>query len=514
MNTFTPAQINELLIAAKPGATVYLVGAGGCGMSGLGHLLLDLGYAVSGSDLAVSTEVQELQARGATIHQGHSAEHLALAEPALVVYSSAVRLHNPELELAQRMQIPVVRRAVLLAALLRRQSGVCIAGMHGKTTTTAMLSFALENLQANPSYAIGALVPQLRRHARFSAGGQALRSLPPAPMPPPQSHPAHGQGLFVIEADESDGTLREFEPDYAIVLNVDEEHLDFYANLEAICSTFRQFTDQTHKTVFFCADDLALTQLLAGRPKTISFGFSAQADYRLVPEPQASTSRKNGFEIRNKFAVWKGNEKLGDFSISLMGVQNISNAGAVIAFLDDQGFPPEAIAAAIAPFTGAMRRQQQLYRDARFCVFEDYGHHPAEIAATLRAFKLMVPGRLLVAFQPHRFTRTRFLLKQFTTCFSDANCLWVTEIYAASEPAMSGINGALLAKAIQDGGQDVQFIATLDDLRAAIRAEMKPGDLVLFLGAGDITNAANALAQQLRDETLNSSEQACSDSAL
>jgi UDP-N-acetylmuramate--alanine ligase len=198
--------------------------------------------------------------------------------------------------------------------------------------------------------------------------------------------------------------------------------------------------------------------------------------------------------------VHQGNTKLGDFSLSILGNQNVSNAGAVIVLLHELGYPPAQIASAIASFRGAARRQQELFRDERFQVFDDYGHHPAEIAATLRAFRRVTRGRLLVAFQPHRFTRTQFLLKQFSTCFKEADRLWLTEIYAASEPAIAGINGALLAKAVREQGQPVEFVPTLQALQQTVRAAMAPGDLVLFLGAGDITQAAHALAAQLRHE--------------
>jgi UDP-N-acetylmuramate--L-alanine ligase len=456
-------------------------------MSGLGHILLDMGCKVAGSDLLEGTEVQQLRDRGAIIHQGHAAAHLAAAQPALVVYSSAIRLDNPELQLAQQLQIPIVRRAALLAALVGQQRGVCIAGMHGKTTTTALLSFALQNLHANPSYAVGALVPQLRRHARFSIGAGTPTL-------------AQEKPLFVVEADESDGTLREFQPDYSILLNIDEEHLDFYSNLDAICSAFRQFADQTRGAIIFCADDLRLTKLLAAHPRTISFGFSAHAAYRLVPRTEAGQATVTaGFS--SHFEVWHNNKNLGDFSLALLGHQNISNAGAVIALLHQLGYAPGKIASAISEFLGAARRQQELYRDERIRVFDDYGHHPAEIEATLRAFKRLSPRRLLVAFQPHRFTRTHLLLKQFSTCFSLADKLWITEIYAASEPAIAGIDGALMAKAVQAQGQPVDFIPSLKDLRQAVRAALQPGDVVLFLGAGDITQAAHDFAAGLRQNS-------------
>ena len=519
----------------------YLVGIGGCGMSGLGHLLLDLGWRVAGSDLVAGDETRQLQERGAAIQIGHHAEQLIAARPALVIYSSAIRLDNPELQAAEQRQIPIARRAVLLAALANRQRGICVAGMHGKTTTSALLAFALENLSANPSYAVGALVPQLRRHARLSLECADLS--------------AHSKGLFIAEADESDGTLSEFRPQHAIVLNVDAEHLDYYANLEAICREFANFAQQTIETLVFCADDPRLAELFARRPGSVSYGFHPLANYRLVipgrvrlpPNPDlsgakggsagASPSHDSGasrLAPRASFEVWHSGQKLGDFTLRLLGEKNISNAGAVVALLQRLGYAPERIAEAIAGFTGAARRQQELFSDARFRVFDDYGHHPAEIEATLKAFKELGARRLLVAFQPHRFTRTQALMNEFATCFAQADLLWVTDIYAASEPEIPGVTSAKLVEVIRaapasspsrSSGREsahlspagdqsrltsaatIEYIPTLADLRRAVRAAMLPGDVVLFLGAGDITKAAHELAAELREESVSSNEQ-------
>jgi len=589
MVPLTTDQVSTLLESAPAGSTAYLVGIGGCGMSGLAHLLLDFGWRVAGSDLVAGDETRELRERGATIHLGHQAEQLIAARSALVIYSSAIRLDNPELQAAEQRQIPIVRRAVLLAALVNRQRGICVAGMHGKTTTSALLAFALENLSANPSYAVGALVPQLRRHARLS---------------PPSGAEA---GFFIAEADESDGTLSEFRPQHAIVLNVDAEHLDYYANLDAICREFAIFAQQTRDTMVFCADDVRLAELFARKPGAISYGFHPLANYRLVipgrvrlpPNPDQSggkvgsagaspshDSAVSRLAPRASFEVWHAGQKLGDFTLRLIGEKNISNAGAVIALLHRLGYASGAIARAIADFTGAARRQQELFSDARFRVFDDYGHHPAEIEATLKAFKSLGARRLLVAFQPHRYTRTQALMSEFATCFGQADLLWVADIYAASEPEIPGVTSARLVEAIRagqsemtddvrphpgplpqererdgrfglnvapsprsmrsgseelpqqfdvttgpqaaefspspggegrgEGGpkehptsqrQPVEYIPTLSALRRAVRAVMLSGDVVVFLGAGDITKAAHELAAELREEAVSSNEQ-------
>jgi UDP-N-acetylmuramate--L-alanine ligase/UDP-N-acetylenolpyruvoylglucosamine reductase len=494
MSPLTPDEVSALLATAGRGSTVFLVGAGGCGMSGLGHLLLDLGHRVAGSDLVVNDAVRQLRARGALIHEGHAAEQLAAARPALAIYSSAVRRDNPELRQAEALRVPIVRRGVALAALVNRQRGLCVAGMHGKTTTSALLAYALEQLGAAPGYAIGGAVPQLERHARLA--------------PTDGDQPLPARPWFVVEADESDGTLREFRPEFALVLNVDEEHVDFYANLDAVCAEFGRFAANTRGRVIFCADDLRLAELFNRSPGAVAYGFHPLATYRLV-KGEVRGEEREGFSVRpshlpplTSFEVWHAGVRLGDFTTRLLGGQNVSNAGAVVALLHQLGYTATDIARTLAGFTGVARRQQELFADARFRVFDDYGHHPAEIAATLRAFKTLRPRRLLVAFQPHRYTRTQALRRHFATCFQGADLLWLTEIYAASEPEIPGVSGARLAEAVRATGQAAAFVPTLAELRRAVRAAMEPGDLVLFLGAGDITRAAQELAAELKQDIV------------
>jgi UDP-N-acetylenolpyruvoylglucosamine reductase len=479
---------------------VYLIGAGGCGMSGLGHLLLDLGCRVLGSDLALNQDIEELRARGAEIFIGHRAEQVTAAAPILVVYSSAIRSGNPELRAAEEMQVPVVRRAVLLAALVHRQRGLCVAGMHGKTTTTALLTYVLEKLNASPSYAIGARTPQFARAARFVDGSRGERGAG-TPREPAGGDACATEPWFAVEADESDGTLTQFHPHGAIVLNVDEEHLDFYTNLESVCCEFEIFGRQTSGPLIFCADDARLSRLFARHPQAFSYGFHALAQYRIelkAGQKAALSANANS----NCFEIWHKGACLGQFSTLLLGEKNISNAAAVIALLHQLGFDLSAVGDAVASFRGVCRRQEELFHDSRFRVIDDYGHHPAEIQATIAALKSLRPRRLLVAFQPHRFTRTHYLLEQFATCFTGADQLWVSEVYSANEQEIAGASGQRLAQAIGDKGQAVEFVSTLPELRRAVRAAMMPGDLVLFLGAGDITQAARELAAELRKEPM------------
>lgn len=461
------AEVSQWLATAPAGASVYLIGAGGCGMSGLGHLLLDHGLHVCGSDARENDAVRRLRARGADIRLGHAAAHLSASRSRLVIYTSAVRRDNPVLEQAQRMGLPLVRRATMLAALMQGRRGVCVAGMHGKTTTTGLLAHALKELGADPSHAVGGHVPQWERSAQLRGDDR----------------------FMVVEADESDGTLREFHPEQALVLNVDEEHLDYYANIAAVCAEFATFAAQVSGAVFYCADDPRLVAMFAARPSMISFGLNPAAQYRVEPLEAAADGGAC-------FDLWHEGNRLGSFALKLAGAKNMSNAGAVAAFLHHNGFAVEKIAAALETFRGVARRQQELFRDGQFRIVDDYGHHPREIEATIASMRSRHAGRLLVAFQPHRYTRTQFLLKDFARCFKGADRVWITEVYAASEPVIPEVNGQRLADAVAEQGLPAAFAPTLDDLHEQVRLAMQPGDMVLFLGAGDITQTAHQLAMQ------------------
>src|SRR6266545_1438973 len=320
VSPLNPEQVSDLLRGAEAGGCVYLIGAGGCGMSGLGHLLLDLGHSVAGSDLILNEEIRQLRARGALIHTGHEAGQLCAARPVLVVFSSAIRSNNVEVLAARELKVPLVRRGTLLAALLQRQRGICVA--------------------VPPAGAAGAGAPDGRRDACAT----------PAPQ-------ADCQPYFVAEADESDGTLREFRAEHAIVLNVDAEHLDYYANLESVGREFQAFAEQTRGLLIFCADDARLAELFARRPGAISYGFNPLASYRIETKmhPAADPTRDPRPETR--FDIWHNGRRLGRFSTSRLGEKNVSNCAAVIALLHQLGFQPADIAGGIAPFRGAARRQ-------------------------------------------------------------------------------------------------------------------------------------------------------------
>jgi UDP-N-acetylmuramate--alanine ligase len=479
--TALPKFIESLLFSSREERTAYLIGAGGIGMSGLGHLLLDAGVQVAGSDAACNGEVTKLRQRGAKIYVGHDPAQLLASHPALVVYSSAVPFNNPELEAVRAAGIPVVRRAVLLSALMHGSTGVCVAGMHGKSTTAALLAYALEQLNANPGYAIGAPVPQLRRHGRL--------------MVPSPGSSASAARLFVAEADESDGTLDEFQPEFSIVLNIDEEHMDFYGSFAAVRDEFLRFARGTARAALFCADDRRLSELLSTLPKAISYGFDPGAFYRVALSPSRSNPGLTMFEM------WRNQQELGEFGIRLSGQQNVSNAAAVIALLSELGYEPAAIAVAVAGFEGVERRQETLLANERFTVVDDYAHHPAEIEATIAALKR--PGqRLVVAFQPHRFSRSQVLFDRFANCFRGADRVVITDIYAAHEPRIPGVTGARLAEAVSASGRRAEHVPGVQNLPDALRRIIAPGDLILFLGAGDITKAAHAFANELNEQQM------------
>ncbi|MDA1273942.1 MAG: UDP-N-acetylmuramate--L-alanine ligase [Verrucomicrobia bacterium] len=486
MSVLSRDQMSALLDSQPAGSTVYLLGAGGCGMSALGHLLLDRGFTIAGSDVEMNSAIRELQNRGARIQIGHRAEHIADSVPFVLIISSAIPQDNVELTTAGALNIPTVRRGTVLACLIGLREGICVAGMHGKTTTAAMLAFALEQLTGDSSYAVGAQVSQLKPHGRFRGGAD--------------SGVGKGNSFFVAEVDESDGTLREFSPDHSIVLNVDHEHLDYFADFDAICREFVEFSKRSRGRLVYCADDIDLERMNRELPNSVSFGFASFADYRAELLENTAHSTIESDRNLTRFRVFHRGTLLGVFVIRLSGEKNITNATAVVAMLHQLQFAPEAIAASVKGFVGADRRQQEIHRDGDFRVFEDYGHHPAEIRATLSAMRSLNPGRLLVVFQPHRYTRTQFLRDQFAVSFLEADLFWLTEIYAASEPPIPGVSGAALAEAIRVRGQSVEYTPSPEHLSESVRSAMRPGDLVLFLGAGDITRAAHAFAERLKAE--------------
>ena len=453
------------LLGRKP-CRVHFVGIGGCGMSGLARLLFQQGHQVSGSDLSPNGETTGLRKLGAKIYTGHAAKHIK-PDIDLVVYTSAVSGDNEELQAARELKIPVVRRGILLTGLMNHRHNIAVAGTHGKTTTTAMIAHVLTRSDSAPSFCVGAPVPVLGASAQIGGGK-----------------------FFVAEADESDGTLIGFSPEYAVCLNIEAEHLDFHQSMDKLLATFETFFSSTLRTVFYCADCVECLRLAQNHRSAISFGLSERADYRALNIEHTSRG--------SRFAVACRAEPIGSIELIIPGRQNIVNALAAIAVADELGVTFDKVAEALAQFTGAKRRFDRRFDGDGIVVVDDYAHHPTEIQATIAAARTLGYKRVVVAFQPHRYTRTQALREQFAPAFRGADKLFLTEIYAAAEKPIDGVSGRTILDAVTAAGQtDVTFEPDLDALADRLFIEAQPGDLILTLGAGDIHKAAQAVAEKL-----------------
>lgn len=452
---------------------IHLVGIGGSGMSGIAEVLLTLGYKVTGSDLQATDTTRRLEELGGKIFIGHQESNVGEAQ--VVVISSAVSTENPEVVTAKARQIPVIPRAEMLAELMRLKFGVAIAGAHGKTTTTSMVANVLAQGGLDPTMVIGGKVNALGSHARLGRGE-----------------------LLIAEADESDGSFLRLSPTIVAVTNLDREHLDHYGSMEGIYKSFLEFINKVpfYGLAVLCADDDRLRGLF---PKIVkryqTYGLFERDG--LVPDFRATdiTVKQWGSEFRAFFR----SRNLGPFRLSVPGIHNVSNALAAIAIGVELDVPVDLIRKALAAFTGVERRFHLRGEANGIMVVDDYGHHPTEIRATLAAAKQgWSDRRLVVLFQPHRYTRTRDLLDDFALAFRDADQLYVTEIYAASEQPIPGVSGAKLTEAIRGTGHPgVHFVERRDQLVDQVLPDLKPGDFVLTLGAGDIWKSGPVLLAKL-----------------
>src|SRR6266404_591466 len=445
---------------------IHLIGVAGSGMSGLAGLLIELGHAVTGSDKATSTETERLQRLGLRFHEQHRSEHAGAAD--LVVFSSAIKGDNPILVSGRDSGKPVVRRAEALAVIMSAKRGVVIAGMHGKTTTSAMTAHVLREGGLHPSHYVGAEIPLLGTNAHWDWRGE----------------------FFVTEGDESDGTLRCFRPEHSLILNIEEEHLDFYADLAAIEKVFGQLIDQTSGTVFYNIDDPNTARLCAKRNSAVSYGFSENARYRGM-----------NVELRDLgsvFCVYRHGQKLGQATLNVPGEHNVHNALGVIALASELGIPFEKIAASLRKFEHARRRFEIKYASDRFLLVDDYAHHPTEIRATLRAARSSGRRRLVTMFQPHRFSRTRALCREFGSAFDDADRVMITDVYPASEPPIPGITGrTIVDEIVRHAHHGVTYQPHLQSVHRDVGNMLEAGDLVLSLGAGNIHEQLEILAADL-----------------
>lgn len=438
--------------------TIHMVGIGGSGMSGIAEVLLNLGYAVHGSDLAESAAVARLRELGATISIGHAASNVHAAH--VLVKSTAIGADNPEVQVAREQGIPIIPRAEMLAELMRLRTGIAIAGTHGKTTTTSFAAAIFEEAGLDPTVIIG---------GRLNAYGAN----------------AHlGSGSFLIaEADESDGSFLCLFSIMNVVTNVDMDHLDFYPDQESIDAAFVQFMNNVpfYGVNVVCGDDPGVRRLLPMvNRRVFTYGFTAGNDL---------TAEALSLGEASEFVMRLRGVRLGKVRLAQPGKHNILNALAAMGIALQADIPIAACIAALGKFRGVGRRFEKKGEKNGVLVVDDYGHHPAEIAATLATARQCHPDRrLVVAFQPHRFSRTKALFGDFCKVFRNTDKLFLTEIYAASETPLPGVSGESLAQGIrQVSSTDVTYCRDFDDLIAALRAELREGDLLLTMGAGNIT---------------------------
>ncbi len=450
------------LFRSRP-AKIHFVGIGGIGMSGIAEVLLNLGYAVSGSDLKESETTRRLAALGGRIARGHAAENLADVD--VVVTSSAVHRDNPEVVEARRRKVPIIPRAAMLAELMRLKYGVAVAGSHGKTTTTSLAAHLLAHAGLDPTAVVGGKVNTFGSNAKLGKGD-----------------------YMVVEADESDGSFLRIPPTIAIVTNVDPEHLDHWKTAEALRKGFLDFVNRVpfYGLAILCHDHPGVQSLLPEvECRYATYGESHQADYR------ADRIEVDGHAVR--FDALRREEPLGRFTVRMVGRHNALNALAVVALGDEMGVPPDAIRAALASFEGVQRRFTVRGEARGVTVVDDYGHHPAEVRATLLGAREAFHRRVVCVFQPHRYTRTRDLLAEFATAFNDADVLLLTDVYAAGEEPIPGATADALADAVRAcGHHDVTLVRRAELVRAA-RERVRPGDLVVTLGAGDVTQVGPEL---------------------
>jgi UDP-N-acetylmuramate--alanine ligase len=460
-------------ILFAPSQRVHFIGIGGIGMSGIAEILLTMGYSVSGSDLRRSGATDRLAGLGATIYEGHVAGNAAACD--VVVASSAVSSLNPEVVEARKRKIPVIQRAEMLAELMRLKYGIAVAGMHGKTTTTSMIAAVLAGGGLDPTVVVGGRVDALGSNARLGTSQ-----------------------YLVAEADESDRSFLKLSPILAVVTNLDREHMDCYSSMEDVDAAFVEFMDKLpfYGAATACIDNERLRGILPRvRRRVHTYGESVDADFRLEmlpPRPDCHAS----FEVNYHGLL------LGPFALHVPGKHNVLNATAAIAVGVQLGVAPVEIAKGLATFRGVDRRFQIKGNVAGITVVDDYGHHPTELKATLRAAKDCGYKRVHVVFQPHRYTRTRDLMAEFAGAFGDADTVEVLDIYAASEEPIKGVTGKALAgeiAAFEAGrGKRVEYAGSVGDAVAQLVGVAGPGDVVMTLGAGSVSGIAPVLVEALR----------------
>ena len=454
---------------------IHFVGIGGIGMSGIAELLINLGYKVQGSDATENANVKRLVEKGATVRVGHSEDNLGKAE--VVVVSTAIRRDNPELMAARARRLPVVRRAEMLAELMRLKQCVAVAGTHGKTTTTSLVATLLDAGNLDPTVINGGIINAYGTNSRLGAGE-----------------------WMVVEADESDGTFLKLPADVAIVTNIDAEHLDHFGTFDAVKEAFRLYVENIpfYGFAVMCLDHPTVQELV-GRVedrRVVTYGENPQADVRLLDVDLTGGNARFNVLVRDRKttnAVY-----IDNLVLPMPGHHNALNATAAIAVAFELGLSPDMIRKAIAGFGGVKRRFTRTGEWNGATIFDDYGHHPVEIAAVLRAARASTKGQVIAVVQPHRYTRLQSLFEQFSSCFNDADAVIIADVYSAGETPIEGASRDDLVAAVHaHGHRQALALATPDDLPRMVAEIARPGDYIVCLGAGSITQWAYALPAQL-----------------
>jgi len=459
--------------------TIHFVGIGGIGMSGIAEVMHNLGYSVQGSDLAEGASVERLRARGIRVMVGHSAGNLGPA--AVVVTSTAVKRDNPEVAAALAARIPVVRRAEMLAELMRLKRTVAVAGTHGKTTTTSMVAALLDAGGVDPTVINGGIIESYGSNARLG-----------------------DSEWMVVEADESDGSFLRLDGTYAIVTNIDPEHLDHYGSFDAVKEAFVEFIENVpfYGAAVLCIDHPEVQKVIARvrDRRVITYGFSAQADWRAD-----SIRSHEGMNLFDAVHTDRdGNRRtISNIALPMPGRHNVQNALAAIAVAVELGCDDDTIRAGFARFGGVRRRFTRVGEVAGAVVIDDYAHHPVEIRAVLSAAREAATGRVIAVAQPHRYTRLRDLMGEFQSCFNDADMVFVAPVYPAGEAPIEGVHSAALVGGLRDRGHRAAAeIEGPAELAERLKDLIAPGDLVVCLGAGDITKWAAGLAADIASRRL------------
>jgi UDP-N-acetylmuramate--alanine ligase len=455
---------------------IHFIGIGGIGMSGIAEVMHNLDYQVQGSDLAANANVQRLRSLGVRVHEGHKTDHLGAAQ--VVVISSAVKPDNPEVVEARKRFLPVVRRAEMLAELMRLKSSIAIGGTHGKTTTTSMVAAILDQAGFDPTVINGGIINAYGTNARLGAGD-----------------------WMVVEADESDGTFVKLPCEVAVVTNIDPEHLDHYGDFEAEKAAFKAFVENVpfYGLAIMCIDH-AEVQTLIGKVsdrRIVTYGRNPQADVQMTDfRPQAGGCV---FDVAFKGRLEGAPSSIENLKLAMPGEYNALNALGAVALAHELGIGHDVIVEALAAFGGVKRRFTPTGTWRGVSIYDDYAHHPVEIAAVLKAARDTAKARVIAVVQPHRYTRLNDLFDEFCACFNDADLVIVTPVYEAGEAPIPGIDRDALAQGLQNRGhRAVLCVDGQDDLARTIADTAKKGDLVICLGAGSITSWAHALPGALK----------------